>query len=209
MNQTDLFILLFNGEVEAAKDLFEKRFWQYMQESFSREWKDFLYATNSGIYYYILFQENVSLDECCSKNFDRIHTAGLNTDNLLNVGQGMIHSYGYSAEYLIKRVKNPCVRHAVLYIHQNLSKVISLEILAREVGLSRNQLCSSFRTETGDTVGSYIRKRRIKVAKELLKDTDMEMQMIAEYCGFQSLSYFCTIFKKESGCTPLQFRKSN
>lgn len=206
-NQLDICILLYNGNVEAAGKVFRTRFLKFAEVRPSKDMKNFLYAMNFGIYYYVLFRENISLDECCNRNNAEINIAGFSTEALLESGLHTIYHYGYCAEYLVKQYKNTSIRRAVLYIHQNLSADISLESLAFEAGLSKNQLCALFKHETGLTAGCYILKRRIRTAKELLSNTEMSIAIIAESCGFHTLSYFCTLFKKETGLSPLQYRK--
>ena len=44
-------------------------------------------------------------------------------------------------------------------------------------------------------------------AKKLLRTTDRSVSDIAVDCGFESFSYFSTVFKKVVGITPVQYRK--
>jgi AraC-like DNA-binding protein len=54
----------------------------------------------------------------------------------------------------------------------------------------------------------YILATRIVLAKEMLQKTDLTVGEISERCGFSSISYFCRVFKQDTGRTPLGFRKS-
>lgn len=53
----------------------------------------------------------------------------------------------------------------------------------------------------------YISELRLSKAKELLSDTDIPINKIAEKCGFSSTYYFDRVFKGTNGMTPLQYRK--
>lgn len=208
LDQTDIFTLLYNGNVSATKQLFKDKFELYKKGVSNQELKGFLYSLNLGIYHFILFYEHISLDECCCRNHRTIRESEYSHTALCQIGLDLIHSYGYCTDYLISRYQNMYIRHAIKHIHQNLSQYICLEQLAKHVGLSKNQLCFLFKNETGRTISSYVTERRIIMAKELLQKGNLSMDLIAECCGFSSTSYFCVIFKKGTGQTPLQFRKS-
>ena len=59
---------------------------------------------------------------------------------------------------------------------------------------------------SGESIGKYIQRRRLCEAKRLLAETDNSVRKIAEAVGFPDNSYFCRVFKKETGVTPLTFR---
>jgi AraC-like DNA-binding protein len=67
-----------------------------------------------------------------------------------------------------------------------------------------NKLC---KLETGLTAGDMIRKRVTLEAQRLLHYTTLTVSEIADKLGFESISYFDTFFKKNTGYTPEQFRK--
>lgn len=83
----------------------------------------------------------------------------------------------------------------------------TLGALGREIGLSKNFLCSSFKEIMGITIFSYIHMARIKKAKEILLETQSSIEEIAYYCGFENLSYFYRTFKKYTGVSPANYRK--
>lgn len=69
-----------------------------------------------------------------------------------------------------------------------------------------NRLCHNHR---GVTSGGLIRERITIEARRLLHYTTLSVSEIAYRLGFESISYFVTFFKKNTGTTPEQFRKSN
>jgi len=54
----------------------------------------------------------------------------------------------------------------------------------------------------------YLNQTRMTHAKSLLQMTQLSIQEVAARCGFNDSSYFCRIFKKYSGLSPIQYRSS-
>ena len=61
-------------------------------------------------------------------------------------------------------------------------------------------------TNMGVTIGEFIKKRRISVAKQLLRNSDYKITEIAQKCGFSDNGFFAKVFLKEVGITPSAFR---
>lgn len=74
--------------------------------------------------------------------------------------------------------------------------------------VSPNYLNKICKEETGQTAGDLIRKRIIIEAQRLLHYTYHTVSEIADQLGFESVSYFVTFFKKNTGISPESFRKS-
>lgn len=83
---------------------------------------------------------------------------------------------------------------------------IDYNLLASTLCLSRAQLNRKIKAITGETTTDLILKIKISLAKNLLDNTDKSIIEIAMDCGMDSDSYFCTLFKKATGLTPLQYR---
>ena len=95
---------------------------------------------------------------------------------------------------------------AIDYIYDNLHQPLTVEIVAENVGLSETYLSKLFKKETGISVSSYIRSRRIEAAQNMLKYSDYTYEEISSHLCFSSQSHFTSIFKKETGYTPKVFR---
>lgn len=82
----------------------------------------------------------------------------------------------------------------------------SVDVLAREMNMSRTVLYSKFKAISGATVAAYINDYRLQRARSLLRDTSLTINEISEQVGFSSQRYFSTFFKEHTGMTPTAFR---
>lgn len=99
------------------------------------------------------------------------------------------------------------LRAAMRLINQSLEELPSLAEIARKVGTHDKRLSAIFREHLGTTVFAYVRDARIRRAQELLADSALSMQNIAELVGFRSACNFTTAFRERQGMTPSQFRQ--
>ncbi len=96
---------------------------------------------------------------------------------------------------------------AMDYIYIHLHEKIKISQIADELSLDRSYLSSLFRSETGMSIHHYIISEKIRSASHLLTSSEMTYSEIAEYYGFSSQSHFSNSFKKETGYTPMNYRK--
>lgn len=103
---------------------------------------------------------------------------------------------------------NPRVSKAVDYISRNFASTISLRDVAKAVGLSPCRLSHLVKELTGRTVLQILFQVRIQHAQQLLLRTEKPCTEVAYDVGFGDQSYFIKHFKRLTGVTPLQFRRS-
>ena len=101
------------------------------------------------------------------------------------------------------------VTKAADYIYNHLNEKIKLEELSSELGVNKTYLCELFKKETGSTIYNYITKLKIEAAEKMLIYTDYSPSDISNYFAFSSHSHFITIFKKNTGNTPSEYRKQH
>jgi YesN/AraC family two-component response regulator len=93
------------------------------------------------------------------------------------------------------------------YIDNNYYNMITLEEISSIIKVTPEYLCNLFKRELDVRPIEYINSVRIKKAKELLiKDKNLKIELISSKVGFESVSYFCSIFKKKEGLSPKKFR---
>jgi len=94
-------------------------------------------------------------------------------------------------------------------IDASLDKKLTLDGLAASAGYSKASLIRYFRENTGLTPMQYVTDRRIAAAKKKLPDTHLTVREIALDVGFPNEFYFSTVFHRQTGMTPSEFRKRN
>lgn len=94
-------------------------------------------------------------------------------------------------------------------VDANLGDRLDLDDLAARARLSRATLVRRFREATGLAPHQYLMLRRIEAAKVLLRDSAHELCSIAQEIGFSSQSHFTAEFRRATGLTPGQFRRSH
>ncbi len=101
------------------------------------------------------------------------------------------------------------VRRAMEYVRRNLDKELSRAQIAEAIFLSPEYLSRHFKRETGGSLSDYILTEKMRVAQSLLSDTDVPVSLVASRLGYSNFSYFSQVFKKFSGCSPVEYRARN
>ena len=88
---------------------------------------------------------------------------------------------------------------------QMMNTDFSVEMLVREMGLSRSNLYLKFKEITGLSSSEFIRSIRLKRAVQLLENSDLSVKEIMYMTGFNTASYFSKCFKKQFGMIPSEY----
>lgn len=99
------------------------------------------------------------------------------------------------------------VNHAKIFISANLQSPIYSAQIAEQLKVNHLYFCRKFKQYTGFSPSRYILEMRIQRSKQLLCSTNLNSQQIAYDCGFESSGYFCMVFRKKVGMSPLEYRK--
>ncbi|WP_019120924.1 response regulator [Brevibacillus massiliensis] len=84
---------------------------------------------------------------------------------------------------------------------------LSLDQVADHLGISPAYLSLSFKKSVGINFTNYVTKIRIEAAKQMLLQTQSNLQEISREVGFNDVKYFMKVFKKETLLTPNRFRE--
>lgn len=96
---------------------------------------------------------------------------------------------------------------AIAYINDHLKDGISMKEMADLCHLSPSYFSRTFNRETGESFANYINRRKIALAKELLRETSKSITQIAEEAGYINISNFIAVFKRMEGVTPSVYRQ--
>lgn len=121
----------------------------------------------------------------------------------------MIHAYCRLVRTHADKHYSAIVDRTLAYINSNLSGDLSLTTLASIMKVSPGYLSSIFHKEKGETLTAHITACRMKAALQLLKSTHLQVQTIAQLCGYADPNYFARHFRKYYGVTPLRSRKDS
>ena len=100
------------------------------------------------------------------------------------------------------------ILRAILFIHRNVRKKISVADVTAEAALSRRLLERRFKDVTGKTLYEYITELKLKDFAEQLVETDEQVMTIALSMGENDTKSISRRFKQLYGCTPLQWREN-
>lgn len=92
------------------------------------------------------------------------------------------------------------------YMRENLSRSLSMEDVAKEVGMGYSKFRKVFRNYTGFSPAQYFINLKLEKAKDYLSNTRLSCKEIAFRVGFDSAAYFNKIFRQRHNITPLEFR---
>ncbi|MCQ2500526.1 MAG: AraC family transcriptional regulator [Lachnospiraceae bacterium] len=115
---------------------------------------------------------------------------------LLN-DQHMLDNSCYSRDY---------VEIAKDYIHANL-KTVTVDSLAKHIGINRSYLTKIFTDKTGLSPMSYITKKRMELAVYYLMHTNWMIREVAKETGYKDPLHFSKVFKNNYGIGPKEYRK--
>ncbi len=85
----------------------------------------------------------------------------------------------------------------------------TIEEFSQSVGMSRMQLHRKLKALTGLTSSEFIRSQRLKLALQLLKNSDANVSEIGYSVGFNDHAYFSKCFKETYNCSPSEYIKNN
>ena len=94
-------------------------------------------------------------------------------------------------------------------VEQRFAEWNQLSNYASEIGCTEKSLARATTLAVGMSAKAFISKRINLEAKRLLAHTDMPVGVIAEKLGFQEATHFSKFFKRETCCTPKEFRALN
>jgi len=91
-------------------------------------------------------------------------------------------------------------------VQERMEEDLSLEEMARAVGLSAAHFSQVFRNTTGQTPHQCVLRYRVQRAKEMLRSAEMRVLDVAIACGFKTQQHFARVFRAMCGASPTEYR---
>lgn len=103
--------------------------------------------------------------------------------------------------------ENERMRKILEFTLDNFQNDVEINDVADLANLTVPSFCRYFKARTRKTYVDYLHEIRVSHARKLLINNQLSISQIGLECGFQNLSNFHRIFKKQVGLTPLAYRK--
>jgi len=126
----------------------------------------------------------------------------------VNLQEEMIRNFCLLVKYNSLSTYSYIVGRAITIIAYDLQADLSLAGIAAQLNVSPAYLSGLFKKECGCTLTEYVNKKRVEYAIGLLHNTEKQVQTVAYESGFQDPNYFIRVFRKHTGMTPNQYRKT-
>ena len=94
------------------------------------------------------------------------------------------------------------------YVTEDLRRTIHLDDLAALLGINVRRLCRAFRNTVGMSPHQYIMSVRVEHARDLLRQSRLDLEEIAELSGFADRTHMNKCFRKIVGQTPSEARRT-
>ena len=101
------------------------------------------------------------------------------------------------------------VRTAIAMIEEHYAFLYGIDDVAAQLEVTKPHLIRSFTAATQTSPGKYLTYIRLCHAKSMLRSNmDVPLVIVAGACGYSCANYFCKVFKKYTGLTPMVYAKS-
>jgi two-component system response regulator YesN len=99
------------------------------------------------------------------------------------------------------------VKKTIKYMNKHFKEKLTLGDSATHFHVNQSYLSALFKQEMGKSFTEYLTLLRLREAKKLLRETELNLTDIAYQCGFSDQSYFSKVFRKTEGLSPKEYRK--
>ena len=96
------------------------------------------------------------------------------------------------------------IYNTMVFVRNHYAEDMDERELARSLGMSYSYFSRSFRRVTGMTFKQYLNRMRVNQAEKLLCRGGISVSEVATRCGYNSISYFISVYKSITGKTPYQ-----
>jgi AraC-like DNA-binding protein len=99
------------------------------------------------------------------------------------------------------------IKKAIQYINEHYAGDLNLGRIAGALWVNPSYLSRLFKSTTGMSITEFVAHKRVYAAKSLLLSTGDSVAEVALMVGFKNIPYFNNVFRKNTGQSPVKFRK--
>ncbi|WP_438347401.1 helix-turn-helix domain-containing protein [Paenibacillus sp. FA6] len=108
-----------------------------------------------------------------------------------------------------KFTEDALMSDAAGFIEERCGKAVSLQEIARSLALSPVQFTRRFQEAFNETPSQYLKTIRLRRARSLLNDSELNLTQIAERCGYENGFYLSRVFSNAMGMSPSEYRRKH
>ena len=206
-DETTLLNFLIIGHVEDAKKAIEKIIAQNMQKNLSDSAIMHLYIQILNVLFKVMRMKKINYDPKNNGEFNII-------TEIIKQPISEVHNTVFKYIEIINAYHQAITTkidiNAILsYITEHYNDDLGLETIAYKFNTSPKYLSKLIKDNLGINFVDYLAELRIGAAKKLLSETNKTINEIYNETGFNNRNTFIRTFKKNTGTTPSEFRKSS
>jgi AraC-like DNA-binding protein len=138
---------------------------------------------------------------------DRVAANARSVSELLSAYRIAVADIWEAAQHPVAARQGRDLRVAMRYVQEHCAEPLRLADAARAAGFAPKYFSRLFRQRQGMTFARHLARVRLERAKELLSGTELSVTRVAELTGYRFPQYFCRVFVRETGQTPLAYRQ--
>jgi len=153
------------------------------------------------------FNEGGKFDELLRQLFDINKSYTIKCEMLTNciltqmLTEIMNQLQQFSTDVIPRRIQEIC-----LWLTEHCCDKMRLDDIASAFNISKFYISHEFKNCMGMTIFDFLLDERFKIAKGLLRYTEMSIAAITEYVGYENQSAFCRLFRHKEGLSAMEYR---
>ncbi|MGG1554438.1 response regulator transcription factor [Paenibacillus ferrarius] len=204
----DWSVLLEAGKKEELIQRIQETIARYQGEEIGSETVEAFYYGLLHLVYQVCHKKGLAVHDLLPPQELQDYAGA--TRSLHQLQHWAIRVAGSCCDYMNEHLKDvsAVTMRVCQYIETHLHEELSREELAAAVYLNPAYLSRLFKKETGLSISEFSLKVRMERAKKLLAESNDKVSAVAEQTGYSHFSFFAKMFKKYTGLSPQEYRKS-
>jgi transcriptional regulator GlxA family with amidase domain len=134
------------------------------------------------------------------------HEVAVQTAKSLLLSMPRTHQSGYAVLPLSPPHGDDRIRQVEAFMQSRFADGLTNEALSELACMSERTFLRRFKAATGRVPAAYLQAVRVEAAKAMLEIEAAPVQTVAQRVGYEDVSFFRTLFKRETGMTPAEYR---